>query len=72
MQCFSSTDVWMEMLDNQNLLETQYDLLAGNWPKAYNEVALIIGENQGIALTLLDYYFAPLLILYSSYLSLYF
>ena len=49
MSSFSSTDVWMEMLDNQNLLETQYDLLAGNWPKAYNEVALIIGENNKIS-----------------------
>lgn len=49
MSSFSSTDVWSEMLNNQNLLETQYDLLAGNWPKAYNEVALIVGANNKIS-----------------------
>ena len=49
MSMYSSTDVWIEMLDNQNLLETQYDLLDGKWPSAYNEVALIIGENNKIS-----------------------
>ena len=26
----TQTDVWTEMLDNQNLLQSQYDVLAGN------------------------------------------
>ena len=49
MSSYSSTDVFMELLDNQDLLNTQYDLLEGNWPQNYNEVVLIIGENNKIS-----------------------
>ena len=42
------TNVWQEMLDNEDLLKSQYDLLAGNWPKDFNEVVLIVGENNEI------------------------
>lgn len=45
----SSTEVWEEMLDNQSFLESQYDVIVGNWPKAYNEVVLIIDENNQIS-----------------------
>jgi len=45
----SNTDVWIEMLDNEELLHEQYDIVAGNWPTAYNEVVLIIGENNEIS-----------------------
>lgn len=45
----SSSDVWTEMLDNQELLKSQYDLLAGSWPTSYNEVVLIVGENNEIS-----------------------
>ncbi len=45
----SNTDVWTELLDNQELLESQYDIIAGNWPKAYNEVVLIVGEDNEIS-----------------------
>ncbi len=34
----TNTDIWVELLDNEQLLETQYDLVKGSWPKAYNEV----------------------------------
>ena len=44
----TNTDVWSEMLDNQELLKSQYDIVAGNWPKAYNEVVLIVSENNEI------------------------
>ena len=36
------------MLDNEELLHSQYDLVAGNWPKNYNEVVLIVDENNRI------------------------
>lgn len=49
MSSFTTTDVWMELLNNQNLIETQYDLLSGNWPKEYNEVVLIVGDNNKIS-----------------------
>ena len=45
----SQLNVWTEMLDNQELLKTQYDLLAGTWPQNYNEVVLIVGENNEIS-----------------------
>ncbi len=40
--------VWEEMLDNQNLLESQFDLLAGRWPKAYNEIVIKVDDNNKI------------------------
>ena len=45
----TQTDVWNEMLDNQNLLQSQYDVLAGKWPTKYNEVVLIVDENNEIS-----------------------
>ena len=45
----SNTDVWEEMLDNEELLHSQYDMLAGKWPEAYNEVVLIVDENNQIS-----------------------
>ena len=45
----SSTDVWEEMLDNKDLLESQYKVVAGNWPKAYNEVVLIVDKDNQIS-----------------------
>ena len=44
----AETDVWQELLDNQELLESQYDVLAGRWPENYNEVVLIVDENNEI------------------------
>ena len=49
MTSMSNTDVWEEMLDNEELLHSQYDLVAGNWPKNYNEVVLIVNENNEIS-----------------------
>ena len=44
----TNTDIWIEMLNNTKLLETQFDLVKGNWPKAYNEVVLILKEDGRI------------------------
>ncbi|MBQ6660504.1 MAG: ABC transporter ATP-binding protein/permease [Lachnospiraceae bacterium] len=41
--------VWSEMLDNQELLDEQYDIVAGRWPKAYNEVVLVVDANNEIS-----------------------
>ena len=43
-----SMDIWVEMLDNRELLESQYDVVAGTWPQNYDEVVLIIDENNEI------------------------
>ena len=45
----SQTDVWEEMLDNKELIESQYDVLAGNLPTSCNEVALVVDENNQIS-----------------------
>ena len=45
----SQLNVWTEMLDNEELLKSQYDLLAGSWPQNYNEVVLIVDENNEIS-----------------------
>ncbi len=42
-------DVFTELLDNRDLLKSQYDLLAGSWPAKYNEVVLIVGKNDEIS-----------------------
>ena len=42
----TNTNVWMEMLDNEELLHSQYDLLAGAWPQKYNEVVLVVDDNN--------------------------
>ncbi|MBQ2938090.1 MAG: ATP-binding cassette domain-containing protein [Clostridia bacterium] len=44
----TNTDIWIEMLDNQELLQSQYDLVKGAWPKEYNEVVLILKEDGRI------------------------
>ena len=44
----TNTDIWIEMLDNQELLQSQFDLVKGTWPKEYNEVVLILKEDGRI------------------------
>ena len=48
MTMMSNSSVFNKLLDNENLLRTQYDLLAGSWPKAYNELVLIATKNNEI------------------------
>lgn len=40
---------WQEIINNDELLETQYDVITGAWPKNYNEVVLIIDKNNEIS-----------------------
>ena len=42
----TDTDVWTEMLDNKELIESQYDVLAGKFPENYNEVVLIVDQDN--------------------------
>ncbi len=41
--------VMSEMIDNRDLLEQQYDVVAGNWPSAPNELVLVISKNNQIS-----------------------
>ena len=45
----TETNVWTEMLDNEELIKSQYDVVAGQWPEKYNEVVLIVDENNEIS-----------------------
>ena len=49
MSMVSRVDVWTEMLENKELLKSQYDLLKGSWPENYNEVVLIVNEDNEIS-----------------------
>ena len=46
---YAQTEVFEQLLDNKDLLKEQYTLLSGNWPKAYNEVVLIVDKNNEIS-----------------------
>ncbi|MBQ8508423.1 MAG: ABC transporter ATP-binding protein/permease [Clostridia bacterium] len=47
-----SRSTWQEMLSGDNgslispLLEKQYDVIYGSWPNAYNEIVLVLDENN--------------------------
>lgn len=41
-------DIWTELLDNQEMLESQYDVLEGKWPEHFDEVVLVANENNEI------------------------
>lgn len=43
------TDCFTELLDNQDLNNSQYEVVTGNWPQNYNEVVLIVDENNKIS-----------------------
>ena len=45
----SSTNVWQEMMDNEELVKSQYDVLAGRLPEKYNEVVILVDENNEIS-----------------------
>ena len=45
----SSYDVWTELMNNKELLKSQYDVIAGSWPKNYNEVVIIVNKNNEIS-----------------------
>ena len=42
-------NVFSEMINNQSLLDQQYEVIAGEWPKEYNEVVLVVNSNNQIS-----------------------
>ena len=40
---------WTELTGNEELLKTQYDLVAGSWPKNYNEVVLVVDKDNQVS-----------------------
>ncbi len=45
----SQMNVWSELMDNRELLEKQYDVIAGKMPEAHNEVVLIVDKNNEVS-----------------------
>lgn len=43
-----NTSVWSRLFDNRQMLDEQYDLIAGSWADNYNEVMLVLDENNEI------------------------
>lgn len=43
-----SSSVFSEMLDDPKTIQSQYDVLAGRWPKKHDEMILVLPEPNGI------------------------
>ncbi len=41
--------IFSQMVDDTDTLDTQYDILAGRWPKAYDEMIIVLSEPNGIS-----------------------
>ncbi len=45
----TGSNVWTEMIDNEELLQKQYDILAGSWPSDFNQVLLVVDKNNELS-----------------------
>lgn len=45
----SANSEWEQLASDQNLRESQYDLLAGDWPAASDEIALVVTEDNEVS-----------------------
>ena len=45
----SGIDVFSEMINNQDLLDQQYELVHGDWPKEANQVVLVVDSNNQLS-----------------------
>ena len=41
-----NTDVFFQMMDNEDLLKSQYKVLAGTWPEKYDELLLVLDSED--------------------------
>ena len=44
----SYSSVFTQLIDDQDALDSQYDVLAGSWPKKYNEMVLVLPAKNAI------------------------
>jgi len=49
MMGMSEVNSWLELSDKEDVLENQYEVVAGNMPKKYNEVVLVLDKNNQIS-----------------------
>ena len=48
MSSMGNVGIWTEMIENPEMLDSQYDVIAGRWPSAYDEVVLVTDANNEI------------------------
>ena len=48
MASFMSTDVFYEMIDDRQMLESQYEVLRGRWPEHYTEMVVVLSDPSQI------------------------
>ena len=41
-------NVWTEMIDNPELLEAQFEVIAGHWPQEKHEIVLVVDEHNEV------------------------
>ena len=46
---FSGANIFQRMIDNQQLLESQYDIVAGRWPQKYDECIMVVYDPHTIS-----------------------
>lgn len=44
-----NAEVWQELIDNEKLLNEQYEVIAGRMPKSYNEIVLIVDDKNQVS-----------------------
>lgn len=44
----ATANIWTEMIGNDDILKTQYDVIAGRMPESYNEVVVVVNKNNEI------------------------
>ena len=48
MSSLMKTDVFYEMIDNRQMLESQYEVLQGRWPESYDELIVVLSDPSQI------------------------
>ncbi|MBR5311615.1 MAG: ABC transporter ATP-binding protein/permease [Clostridia bacterium] len=48
MSTSAGLSIWQEMIDNEELMAEQYDVIAGHWPESYDEVVLVVDQNNEV------------------------
>lgn len=45
----SSFSLWTRLLDNDDIVHSQYEVISGRWPENYDEIVLLVDENNEIS-----------------------
>ena len=49
MSSMMSTNIFYELPNNMNMVESQYDVVAGHWPESYNDIVLVLTPNGNVS-----------------------